>query len=328
MSATNRERALAQWIDQQGYDAAGPWQAASSDASFRRYFRIPVSEGALIAMDAPPEHEDAGPFVEIAQRLQQAGVHVPHILACDLERGFVLMADLGTVGYMDHLSGAGDDALLADAVAALIHMQAHTPCADLPTYDAQRLQRELDLFADWYVGRHLGFEPDAAWWRAWHASCAALIDNALAQPRVFVHRDYMARNLMVATPNPGVLDFQDALAGPISYDAVCLLRDAFISWSPGTEEEWLRRYQRDARAAGLPVPRGLDEFRRHADLMAAQRHLKVLGIFARLYHRDGKPDYIADAPRFLGYLARETAPYETLAPLREVLQALPLEAPG
>ncbi len=328
MMTTDREHALAEWIAQQRDDAAGPWQAASSDASFRRYFRIPVRDGALIAMDAPPEHEDARPFIDVAQRLRRAGIHVPQVLASDLDRGFVLMSDLGTVGYMDRLSGADDDALLADAIAALIHMQVHTPCDDLPVYDAERLQRELDLFTDWYVRRHLGVEPNGAWWRAWQTCCGVLIDSAVAQPRVFVHRDYMARNLMVATPNPGVLDFQDAVAGPISYDPVCLLRDAFISWSPASEEEWLRRYHRDARAAGLPVPPTLDDFRRQADLMGAQRHLKVLGIFARLCHRDGKPGYIADAPRFLGYLARETASYETLAPLREVLRALPHECPA
>ncbi|MEX1081236.1 MAG: phosphotransferase [Halofilum sp. (in: g-proteobacteria)] len=326
MTAPDREHALAQWIAGQRGDAIGPWQAASSDASFRRYFRIPVDDGALIAMDAPPEHEDARPFVAIATRLRSAGVHVPRVLASDLERGFVLMEDLGAVGFIDRLQGTDADQPLMDAaIASLVHMQAHTPHGDLPGYDAALLRRELDLFPEWYVRRHLGVDPDADWWAAWEMSCRALIDNALAQTRVFVHRDYMARNLMVTTPNPGVLDFQDAVSGPVSYDPICLLRDAFLSWPAQLEDEWLRRYHGAASAAGLPLPEAFDDFRGHADRMAAQRHLKVLGIFARLRHRDGKPDYIADAPRFLDYLARETADYADLTPLRELLQALPAE---
>lgn len=327
MTAVEREHELEQWIADQRGDVRGPWTAASSDASFRRYFRIPLTDGSLIAMDAPPEHEDTRPFIDVAGRLAAAGLNVPRILAADTARGFVLMTDLGTSGYLDALAADPADALLDDAVGALLRIQCEVGCDGLPQYDEARLQAELDLFPTWFVQRHLGVDPDPDWWQAWEASCRVLLDNALAQPRVFVHRDFMARNLMLAEPNPGVLDFQDAVAGPISYDPVCLLRDAFISWPPETEDQWLRRYHGGAAAAGLPVPATFDDFRRQADLMGAQRHLKVLGIFARLCHRDGKGGYIADAPRFLDYLARETTPYPELRPLQTVLAGLPLDRP-
>lgn len=327
MTAAEREHELERWIADLRSDVHGPWTAASSDASFRRYFRIPVTSGSLIAMDAPPEHEDTRPFLDVAGRLAAGGLNVPRILAADIERGFVLMTDLGASGYLDALGTNAADALLDDAVDALVRIQSEVSCDGLPLYDETRLQAELDLFPTWYVRRHLGIEPDPGWWRTWEAACRVLLDNALAQPRVFVHRDFMARNLMVTDPNPGVLDFQDAVAGPISYDPVCLLRDAFISWPPEAEDQWLYRYHRSAAAAGLPVPAAFDEFRRQAELMGAQRHLKVLGIFARLCHRDGKDGYIADAPRFLDYLARETAPYPELEPLRTALTGLPLELP-
>ncbi len=327
MTAAQREHELEQWIAGLRSDVRGPWTVASSDASFRRYFRVPVTDGSLIAMDAPPEHEDTRPFVDVARRLAAGGVNVPRILAADSARGFVLMTDLGARGYLEALRDDAADTLLDDAVGALLRIQSEVGCDGLPLYDEARLQAELDLFPTWFVQRHLGVDPDPDWWHAWRTACRVLLDNALAQPRVFVHRDFMARNLMLTEPNPGVLDFQDAVAGPISYDPVCLLRDAFISWPPETEDEWLRRYHSGAAAAGLPVPAAFDDFRRQADLMGAQRHLKVLGIFARLCHRDGKNGYIADAPRFLDYLARETAPYPELRPLQTVLADLPLDQP-
>lgn len=327
MTADEREHELERWITQLRGDIGGPWTAASSDASFRRYFRIPVSDGSLIAMDAPPEYEDTRPFLDVAGRLADGGLNVPRILAADVERGFVLMTDLGARGYLDALNADAAEVLLDDAIAALLRMQAEVACDDLPSYDEARLRAELDLFPTWYVQRHLGIDPEPDWWDTWETSCRVLLDNALTQSRVFVHRDFMARNLMVTAPNPGVLDFQDAVAGPISYDPICLLRDAFVSWPPATEDRWLRHYHGGAIAAGLAVPGEFDQFRRQADLMGAQRHLKVLGIFARLRHRDGKADYLDDAPRFLDYLARETAPYSELEPLRRALVALPLDWP-
>lgn len=324
MAPSERRAALEQWIAGLRADVAGPLAPASVDASFRRYFRVPVAGGSLVAMDAPPAHEDVRPFVEVARRLATAGIHVPEILAVDAARGFVLMTDLGTSGYLERL---GDDPgpLYDDAIAALVRMQARAPVDGLPAYDAGRLGAELDLFPEWYVRRHLGLEPPAPWWRNWEATRAALIDSALAQPRVFVHRDYMARNLVVSEPNPGVLDFQDAVAGPLSYDPVSLVRDAFVSWPPAVEARLLECYRARAADAGLPVPDDAAAFRRDVDRMGAQRHLKVLGIFARLHHRDGKAHYIADAPRFRAYLARESGADPGLAALRELLDALPAE---
>lgn len=325
MASSARRTALEQWIAGLRDDVAGPLAPASVDASFRRYFRVPVASGSLVVMDAPPAHEDVRPFVDVARRLAGAGIHVPEILAVDTVRGFVLMTDLGTTGYMDRLGGDDPGPLYDDAIAALVRMQAHAPVHGLPAYDAERLGAELDLFPEWYVCRHLGLEPPAPWWRAWQAARGTLIESALAQPRVFVHRDYMPRNLMVSAPNPGVLDFQDAVAGPLTYDPISLVRDAFVSWPPAVEARLLERYRARAADAGLPVPDDAAAFRREADRMGAQRHLKVLGIFARLHHRDGKPHYIADAPRFREYLVRECGAHSDLAPLRELLEALPAD---
>ncbi|PWG65247.1 aminoglycoside phosphotransferase family protein [Spiribacter halobius] len=297
-------------------------EVASADASFRRYFRVHHGGGTAIAMDAPPEREPCEPFLRVARLLRVAGLHAPAVLAADAGRGYLLLEDLGGDTYLDVLLAgeARPEPLLDDAVDALVRWQAASRDGVLPPYDRALLERELDLFPTWYVGRHLGLTPGSDWQAAWRAGRAALVDAALAQPHVWVHRDYMPRNLLPADPNPGVIDFQDAVHGPITYDLASLLRDAFIEWSPQQEARWVRRYQAAAMAAGLPVPEPLAPA---LDLMAAQRHLKVLGIFARLCHRDGKPRYIAEAPRFLRYLDREFAPYPELADLREAVAALP-----
>jgi len=328
MGDADRLAQLEHWLTTVRDDVTGPCTPASADASFRRYFRVPTRAGSLIAMDAPPEHEDSRPFVDIARRLAAAGLHVPQILSADLDRGFLLMTDLGDRGYLAALQrdSTASDELYADAVDALVTMQARGETAGLPQYDTARLDAELDLFPTWYVRRHLGHEPDDAWWQAWTEVRHLLIDAALAQPRVFVHRDYMPRNLMVCEPNPGILDFQDAVLGPVTYDLVSLLRDAFHSLAPDDEQRWIERYLARARAAGVTQP---EEPFRAVDLMGAQRHLKVLGIFARLRHRDGKADYLADARRFHRYLARACAARHELEPLRHVLATLPRgEAPA
>lgn len=289
--------------------------AASSDASFRRYFRFHHDGKSYVVMDAPPPQEDCRPFVDIAARLARAGLNVPAIIASDLEHGFLLLSDLGNSVYLQALSDSNADDLFSDATDALLTMQADTDSAGLPAYDHALLLRELQLFSDWYLERHLQLELSAAEAADLAAVYELLIGRALAQPRVFVHRDYMPRNLIVSRPNPGVLDFQDAVSGPPSYDAICLFKDAFISWPEQRVEGWLKDYWQHARGRGLPVPVDFEEFRIDLDWMGVQRHLKVLGIFARICHRDGKPHYLADAPRFVDYITGVVSRYPELASL-------------
>lgn len=274
----------------------------SSDASFRRYFRIVGENGSLVVMDAPPEREATGPFVDIAGRLRKAGLNAPEVLAEDRQRGFLLLTDLGERPWHLVLDERNADAMFGDAMTALSTMQRDVDAAGLPEYDAALLLRELSLFPDWFLARHWAVEPTDSELDDWEMICMTLIRWALDQPSVFVHRDFMPRNLMVSEPNPGILDFQDAVLGPISYDPVCLFRDAFLSWPPDRVDGWLEDYRSRALADGLPVPADPQLWRRTCDLMGVQRHLKVLGIFARIRYRDGKPRYLEDAPRFFAYL--------------------------
>lgn len=314
--------------------ASGAFAPASADASFRRYFRLRDGARSWIVMDAPPEREDCRPFVAVARLLRRWGVSAPEVLAEDLARGYLLLSDLGTQTFLHALTPANAETLFGDAIEALIRMQAQS-LADpdalraLPAYDATLLWREVRLFPDWYLPKHLGVtlggDEDSELERA----MGLLVRSALAQPRCFVHRDFMPRNLMVSTPNPGILDFQDAVVGPISYDPVCLFKDAFLSWPPEFVADGLRRYWEGARRAQLPVPAVFGEFWRQAEWMGLQRHLKVLGIFARLTYRDGKPHYVADTPRFVRYVMDVAPRYPELAPLtalfeRHVLPKVPL----
>ena len=328
-----RARAFAAWLD-----VVGPRHGivraslvpASSDASFRRYLRADREDGAtLIVMDAPPPHEDVRPFVHVAGLIAAAGLHAPRVLEADATHGFLLLDDLGRELYLAALLGAqaaGDtrraDALMRDAIAALVTWQLKVPGASLPPYDDALLRRELALFPDWCVTRECGIawsETEAA---VWANACDRLVASALASPRVAVHRDWMPRNLMVADPNPGILDFQDAVNGPITYDIACLLRDAFVSWDEEQEIDWAVRYWQAARKAGLPVDDDFGEFWRALEWMGLQRHLKVLGIFARLKHRDGKPAYSADLPRFFAYAHKVATRYVALRPLARLLEPL------
>jgi|TARA_B100000446_G_scaffold144059_1_gene137075 hypothetical protein len=296
-----RRRALDQWVgDWLGAPVSG--EVASADASFRRYFRYRHGGRTLVAMDAPPEQEDCRPFVDVAGRLARAGVAVPEILHQDLEQGFLLLTDMGRETWLTALDGGNADAWFDAALETLITQQRFADTRGLPEYDRALLRRELDLFPHWYLGEHRGLRLDGDTSGRLDAVFETLIESALAQPRVFVHRDFMPRNLMVSDPNPGVIDFQDAVAGPISYDLISLFKDAFLSWPEARVLEWLRDYHRRAAAAGLPVPAAFDDLLRWCDLMGAQRHLKVIGIFARIRHRDGKPKYLEDAPRFFAYL--------------------------
>lgn len=319
-----RRDELDRWVAGQLGQEGLRGEPASSDASFRRYFRYRHGGRSVIAMDAPPEREDCRPFVRVAELMRQAGVHVPAVLAQDLTRGFLLLQDLGRDTYLDVLDEHSADALFGDALGALLALQQAEP-GPLPRYDEALLRRELELFPQWYLERHLGLTLDARWRDVLERVFRLLIDSALAQSCVLVHRDFMPRNLMCSDPNPGVLDFQDAVIGPISYDPVCLFRDAFISWPEVRVESWLRTYWQGARDAGLPVPADFAAFQRDCDWMGAQRHLKVIGIFARIRYRDGKPAYFEDVPRFFRYLEAVAERYAELAPLRELL-ALVAEA--
>ncbi|QLC72609.1 phosphotransferase [Pseudomonas sp. LPB0260] len=331
-----RLQLLKQWLDQQlpalfaerGWGAVpdAALTAASSDASFRRYFRWQAGARSLIVMDAPPPQEDCRPFVKVAGLLAGAGVNVPQILAADLERGFLLLSDLGRQTYLEVIDEQSADGLMGDAVQALLAFQRLPMDADLPCYDEALLLRELQLFPDWYLRRHLGVELSATQQAAWQRVCTLLIDSALAQPRVLVHRDYMPRNLMLSEPNPGVLDFQDAVYGPVTYDVTCLFKDAFLSWPEARVREWLQDYWHQARAAGVPVQEDFEDFLRASDLMGVQRHLKVIGIFARICHRDGKPRYLEDVPRFFTYIQAVLARRPELAELAELLASLPQPA--
>jgi N-acetylmuramate 1-kinase len=296
---------------------------ASADASFRRYFRIHGDGRSWVLMDAPPEREDCRPFIHVTGLMQAAGVHVPQIHAQDLAQGFLLLSDLGRQTWLQALTPAQADEWFGQALETLLRWQLASRPGVLPAYDRALLERELALFPDWFVARHLQRSFSPAQQAAWSAVCEHLVTSALAQPQVFVHRDFMPRNLMVSEPNPGVLDYQDAVHGPISYDVISLFKDAFLSWPEDRVQGWLRDYAARARSAGLPVPE-TGEFLRAADWMGLQRHLKVLGIFARIRYRDGKPHYLDDAPRFIGYVRHTAACYPELAALTALFDELGL----
>ena len=294
----------------------------SADASFRRYFRVTLPDATLIVMDAPPAHEDCRPFVHVAGLMAAAGLNVPALIAQDLAQGFLLLSDLGSTTYLAALSDDNADGLFRDATDALIRWQLASREGVLPLYDEAMLRRELDLFPEWFVRRHLGIELDARQRQSLEAVFRLILSNNLAQPKTYVHRDYMPRNLMVTEPNPGVLDFQDAVYGPITYDVASLFKDAFISWDEQRVLDWTIRYWERAKMAGLPVKSDFGEFYRDVEWMGLQRHLKVLGIFARICHRDGKPAYVKDTPRFLRYVRAVAERYASLSPLLHLLDQL------
>jgi len=290
---------------------------ASEDASFRRYFRIRLSDGTTrIAMDAPPDREKCEPFIEVAARLEAAGVHAPRVDGQDLERGFLLLEDLGERSYLDVLDEASVEALYGNALGALMSMQACIDPAGLPPYDRALLMEEMELFRAWLLETHLSMALTGAEGDMLDETFALLAENALEQPRVFVHRDYHSRNLMAGvSPEPGVIDFQDAVEGPVTYDLVSLLRDCYVRWPRERVEEWAWGYFRLAVHSGVMREEQEAQFMRWFDLMGVQRHLKASGIFARLYHRDHKPGYLADIPRTLGYVVEVGQDYPDLEPL-------------
>jgi len=344
-----RQQQLTKWLHSLFPDEQFTLAPASADASFRRYFRITFQNheendgqdnrreqpdmqgvaqraGSLIVMDAPPQHEDCRPFLHIAKLFEAAGTHVPHVYAQDLEQGFLLLSDLGNTTYLQVLAGGETGAartLYGDATDALINIQLASRDNELPPYDEALLMREMRLFPDWYIAKHLNVTLNDAQKAKLETVFARIIANNLAQPRVYVHRDYHSRNLMkLDENNPGILDFQDAVYGPITYDLASLFKDAYIRWEEAEIIDWLIRYWEQARKAGLPVHNDFSEFYRDYEWMGVQRHLKVLGIFARLYHRDGKDGYLKDLPLVMSYLRSACARYIDLKPLLNLLDAL------
>jgi N-acetylmuramate 1-kinase len=303
---------------------------ASSDASFRRYFRLDSADGqTYIAMDAPPPQEDVKPFIHVAEVFGASGASVPKILAQDAERGFLLLSDLGNTTYLHQLNHDTAHKLYLDAIDSLILIQAQSQPGVFPEYDRALLHRELMLFPDWYIGKHLGVTLTEKQTESLNKVFDTLLANNLAQPQVYVHRDYHSRNLMVLDKgNPGILDFQDAVYGPITYDLVSLLRDAYIQWDEEMVLDWAIRYWERARRAGLPVSHDVDAFYRDFEFMGLQRHIKVLGIFARLYHRDGKDAYLKDMPLVMEYTRKAAGRYNALAPLIKLLDELENKGDG
>jgi aminoglycoside/choline kinase family phosphotransferase len=302
---------------------------ASADASFRRYFRLRRDDESYIVMDAPPAKEDIQPFIEIAERFHAIGLNVPLILERDLDQGFLLLSDLGDQLYLDRLNRNTVEQLYGDAMDALVVLQAGGLGDEqaLPPYDRALLWREMELFREWYLGRHLGLSLAPSQNGALDRVFETLAQSALEQPRVWVHRDFHSRNLLVTRQNnPGILDFQDAVTGPVTYDLVSLLRDCYITWPREQVEGWVNGYYYLGERSGLPVGGDADQFLHWFDRMGVQRHLKAIGIFARLNHRDGKPDYLLDIPRVTRYVVDVTARDPALQPLNQLLQDLGLAA--
>ena len=324
----DRQQQLSQWLSTALQQADFNLTVASADASFRRYFRVHLASAylghhTLIAMDAPPPQEDCTPFVKIAKQFLDAGLNVPKVIAQDLKHGFLLLSDLGNDTYLQHLNNETAQMLYGDATNALIKLQLASKSHDLPPYDEALLTREMQLFPDWYVGKHLGKTLNAEQQGWLQQTFTALNKNILSQGQVSVHRDYHSRNLMVTHENtPGILDFQDAVHGAITYDLVSLLKDAYIQWDEEQVIDMAVRYWEPSKKAGLPVAHDFSEFYRDFEWMGAQRHIKVLGIFARLYHRDGKDGYLKDMPLVMHYLRKVCERYVELRPMLRLLDAL------
>ena len=318
-----RQQQITEWLHGRFPGETFTLAPASADASFRRYFRATFSSGATqVIMDAPPQHEDCHPFLHVAKLFEEAGAHVPHVYAQDLQQGFLLLSDLGNTTYLQALNTDTARELYGAATDALINIQLASRKNELPPYDEALLRRELNLFPEWYVAKHLGVTLSGKRQATLEECFRRILANNLAQPRVYVHRDYHSRNLMVTEPNPGILDFQDAVYGPITYDLASLFKDAYIKWEEAEIMDWMIRYWEKARKAGLPVRADFGEFYRDYEWMGVQRHIKVLGIFARLYHRDGKDGYLKDMPLVMGYLRRACQRYIDLKPLLNLLDEL------
>jgi aminoglycoside/choline kinase family phosphotransferase len=343
-----RQKLLTDWLSGLYPNETFTLAPASADASFRRYFRASFSNGTTkVVMDAPPQHEDCKPFLHVGKLFEDAGTHVPHVYAQDLGQGFLLLSDLGNTTYLQALSAANAGQLYGAATDALIKIQLASKEKELPPYDEALLRRELNLFPEWYIAKHLGVTLTEKQSAKLEECFQRILRNNLSQPCVYVHRDYHSRNLMlIESPlsnsppqagertnekdnfltSPGVLDFQDAVYGPITYDLASLFKDAYIKWEEEEIMDWLIRYWEKARKVGLPVREDFGEFYRDYEMMGVQRHIKVLGIFARLYHRDGKDGYLKDMPLVMDYLRRACERYIDLKPLLVLLMELEMHA--
>ncbi|MDO8926004.1 MAG: phosphotransferase [Sideroxyarcus sp.] len=316
-----RQQQLTDWLSSLYTNEKFTITPASADASFRRYFRATFADGSTkVVMDAPPQHEDCKPFLHVGKLFEDAGTHVPHVYAQDLAQGFLLLSDLGNTTYLQALDKGDAKQLYGAATDALIKIQLASKPKELPPYDEALLRRELNLFPEWYIAKHLGVTLSDKQKAKLEEVFARILRNNLAQPCVYVHRDYHSRNLMVTEDNnPGIIDFQDAVYGPITYDLASLFKDAYIRWEEDEVMDWLIRHWEKARKAGLPVREDFGEFYRDYEMMGVQRHIKVLGIFARLYHRDGKDGYLKDMPLVMEYLIRACERYIDLKPLHNLL---------
>jgi aminoglycoside/choline kinase family phosphotransferase len=325
MSQDSRREQLQQWLaDLYGLPLVTV-EPASADASFRRYFRFSVNDESFIVMDAPPDKENCEPFIRIGRQFYELGLNVPRILEIDTDQGFLLLSDLGNTVYLSQLNQNSVERLYGDALGALAVLQAGTLVNKdfLPEYDDTLLRNEMELFREWYLGRHLGITLTNEQQHMLDTVFSALAKSALEQPQVWVHRDYHSRNLMVTTSNnPGILDFQDAVMGPVTYDLVSLLRDCYIRWPEARVNDWVEGYFQLARQTGIPVGDDREQFTAWFDRMGVQRHLKATGIFARLCHRDEKTGYLADIPRTLGYVVDVSRRYEDLMPLAALIDEL------
>ena len=341
-----RLQKITEWLHCQLPDAVFELAPASADASFRRYFRATFDDGQTrILMDAPPQPETCRPFLHVGNLFEAAGTHVPHVYAQDLDQGFLLLSDLGNTTYLQALEAdvAKAKELYGAATDALIRIQLASCKNELPLYDETLLMREMRLFPEWYIAQHLNYTLDEKQTTKLETVFQRIIQNNLAQPRSYVHRDYHSRNLMVTELNgqhksaiessqdflfvPGILDFQDAVYGPITYDLASLFKDAYIHWEEAEIIDWLIRYWEKARKAGLPIHEDFADLYRDYEWMGVQRHLKVLGIFARLYHRDGKEGYLKDMPLVMDYLRRACARYIDLKPLLNLLDVFEQRKP-
>ena len=326
---------LKAWLTSLNLVAPDSARPASRDASFRRYYRLDMLPGnttlpgsTLIAMDAPPERENVPAFIHVAGLLREAGVNVPAIVARDVDNGFLLLSDLGTTTYLQRLTVDNAATMYSDAVDALVKFQLHSQPGVLPDFDRAFVLREMNLFPEWFVGKHLGVTMTPQQQAQLDGVFEAITANVLAQQQVFMHRDFHSRNLMFMDQNnPGVLDFQDAVFGPVTYDLGSLLRDAYIQWDEEIVLDWVVRYWQAAKKVGLPVNPDIDAFYRDFEFMALQRHLKILGIFCRLNYRDGKAIYMGDLPTVLDYVRKTANRYTVLKPLTRLLDAFEEKSP-